>query len=118
MLPIAGLFPGNVPIRHPAELLAFAVLQYDQEGIQRDLLLLFSQPRFQLVWKERRNHSEFAFAVSELEIEAQPQLPQIPASRAILRSSVRELVKGVEQRLVRRVLLMTLMAVEAWGRHG
>ena len=45
MLSVPGLFPGDVPIRHPAELLPFNALQHDQEGVQRHLLFLFSHER-------------------------------------------------------------------------
>jgi len=118
MLSVPGLFPGDVPIRHPAELLPFNALQHDQEGVRRHLLFLFSQPGFQLVRKECRNRFEFAIAAPELEIDAESQFARAAASRAILRRCSRELVEAVEERLMGRVFLVTLIAVEALGRHG
>src|SRR3954471_2820485 len=99
MLSVPGLFPGDVPIRHPAELLPFNALQHDQEWIQRHLLFLFSQPGFQLFRKERRSHLEFAVSAPELEVDAESQFARAAASRAILRRCSRELVERVEERL-------------------
>ena len=70
MLAEAGILPGDVPVRHPAELFSFVVLKDNQEGIQGDFLFLFPQPGLKLFRKERRYYFEFTVTGAKLEIEA------------------------------------------------
>ena len=117
MLPIACLFSCHMPIRHPAELFAFAGLEDDEEGIERDLFLLLSKPGFQLLGQECRNHSVIAAPGAELKIETDVKVAGVTAGRARLGRCFGEVVERVEQLLVRRILLMTLNAVKELRSH-
>src|SRR5579862_531534 len=117
MLSVARFLARDVPVRHPAELLAFGRLQHDDKGVKSDFFLFFSQPRFQLFGEKRRNYPEIPVAGSQLEVEIEMQLPRSAAGWTLFRRLFRELVEGVEEFVVRGIFLMTLSAVKILCRH-
>jgi hypothetical protein len=117
VLSVAGVLPGDVPVGHPAELFAFGVLQHDQERIERDLFLFFPEPRFELFGQEGGNDLEVTIAGSKLKIEIDVQVAGASAGGTRFGSDAGEIVEGVEQFLVGRILLMTLIAKEKWRSH-
>jgi hypothetical protein len=47
VLAVPGFLPDDVPVGHPAKLLAFGpAFEHDQEWVKRDLFFLFAQPGF------------------------------------------------------------------------
>ena len=70
VLAVAGFFSGHVPVRHPAELLAFIVLEHDQERIKCHFLFVFSQPGLQSMRKQSGKDGEFSVPTSKLEIQS------------------------------------------------
>ena len=117
VLAVACFFAGDVPIGHPAELLAFRRLQHDHKRIKRDLFLFSSQPRFQLFRQESRDYFEISVAGSQLEVEIEMQFPNSAARGTWFGRLFRELVEGVEEFVVRGILLMTLSAVKILCCH-
>jgi hypothetical protein len=118
MLAVAGFFSRDVPVGHPAELLAFRdALEHDQKRLERDFFRSISQPRLQLVREKRPDHLEVSVAGAQLEVEIQVQFARASAGRAVFRSHFREIVEGVEQFVVRGIFLLTLSAVNILGCH-
>ncbi len=86
MLSVARLFSRHMPIRHPAELFAFAGFEDDEEGIERNFFLLLSEPGFQFVGQECRDNFVISVPGAELKVESDVQVAGSTAARASLGS--------------------------------
>jgi hypothetical protein len=117
MLTVARFVARDVPIGHPAELLASGCLQHNQERIEGNLFFSLSELGLQLIGQVSGGHFEVSVAGAQLKVEAHVQLACALADRAIFRSRFREIVESFEQLVVRRKFLMTLSAVKILSGH-
>lgn len=117
MLAVTSLLAGDVPVRHPAELLAIIGLQNDQKRVEGDFFGLLAEPRFQLVGKEGRDDAELAVPRAQLKVETDVEMLCASAERAVFGSDFGEVVKSFKKLVMDRRFLMTLNAVKILCSH-
>jgi hypothetical protein len=117
VLAITGFFTGNVPVGHPAELLALTALKHDQEWIERHFFLFFPEPGLELVGQMSGHYSEVAVAGPELEVEVDVEVSGSATSRTIIGKLLGEVGESIKQLLVGRVFLVALRAAIILSGH-
>lgn len=117
VLTVTSFLARDVPVRHPAELFAFAGFQDDQEWIEGHFFLLFSHPGFQLLREQGRDDFVIGVTSAQLKIETNVKVASATTFGAFVRCGSGEVVQRVEQLLVRRIFLMTLNAVKKLRSH-